>query len=52
METDDHPSATLSIMDLLVPPPMSDLPSIDTLDRFLDGDNEDEDDEIDLDEVR
>ncbi len=52
METDDHPSATLSITDLPVPPPMSDLPSINTLDCFLDGDNEDEDDEIDLNEVR
>ncbi len=53
MDTDEQPSATSSITAILVPPPASDLPSIDNLDRFLDGndDNEDED-EIDLEEVR
>ncbi len=50
---DEQLSMTSSITDLPVPPPASDLPLIDTLDHFLDGndDNEDED-EIDLEEVR
>ncbi|KAI0749107.1 hypothetical protein C8Q74DRAFT_1374218 [Fomes fomentarius] len=53
MDTDKQPSATSPITDLPVPPPASDLPSIDALDHFLDGDDDDEDeDKIDLKEVR
>ncbi|KAI0755832.1 hypothetical protein C8Q74DRAFT_1222170 [Fomes fomentarius] len=53
MDTDEQPSATSSITAIPVPPPASDLPSIDNLDHFLDGDDDEEDeDEIDLEEVQ
>ncbi|KAI0770458.1 hypothetical protein C8Q74DRAFT_1369620 [Fomes fomentarius] len=53
MDTDEQLSMASPITDLPVPPPASDLPLIDALDHFLDGDDNDEDeDEINPEEVR